>query len=530
MPNFGEKSISANRDRISENEASAEELKKQLAEANTTGDIDKVIELAGQAKTLKGQKEKFKDEDYEEAHAEVEMFDEAKAEDTDREQAKAKEKAAGELAEASDDLKKQIAEAITAEDYTRAAELGGKMKELMAGSTEEKVEDSQTAATQAKEELEELSRMDKEDSEKKVEEILKKINGEEVDEKSPTPEQVEKTESSFEQMKAQYNDVLEKIKIKNDQLQELDKKREELNKEKRTVEGTGNQQRLDEINKEFEEIYKQQEGIKVGEKSLELRRKQDEERKANKISIYDDLALKKRNKKFGEEHVAVYENSKNEDLGLDDLEYKKRKLILEFKKQNGYDETSAKEVDANFGYGAAKADMNRAVMNNFLGTNMPIFSKELKLGNKHRRSVGDREIQLISNSGPDGAYNQALIAKKQVELWQQATDAKKVVEGIPNDTLKQLIKENQLEYDAIMGESFVKDIYEPFLTTNASVNGEIIYPDKKSYPEDVKNYVDKEDSERGDRGYIFAKKAANNERWIKNVLFLQKIAKEKGLI
>lgn len=170
MPNFGEQPTSTNRDRISGNEESAEEFKKQMAEANTAGDIDKVIELAGQAKSLKGQKEEFINKDQEDAMAE----------NTEREEAKAKEKAAEELAAASENLKKQIAEAITAEDYTRAAELGGEMKELMAGSKEEKAEDSRKEAAQRKEMLEELLRKDKEDSKKKAEEILKKLNGEDT--------------------------------------------------------------------------------------------------------------------------------------------------------------------------------------------------------------------------------------------------------------------------------------------------------------------------------------------------------------
>lgn len=59
-----------NRDRISKNEEGTEEIKKQLAEATASGDMDKVIELAEKAKIMKGEKEEFIDKDEEEAYAE----------------------------------------------------------------------------------------------------------------------------------------------------------------------------------------------------------------------------------------------------------------------------------------------------------------------------------------------------------------------------------------------------------------------------------------------------------------------------
>ncbi len=177
---------SANRDRISGNEESAENTKKQLADALVAEDYAKVAELGGKMKSLKGQKEEFMDKDYEEALAENterKDYDEAKNEDTEREQVKAKEKA-----EASGNLKKQIAEAMATENYAKVAELGGQMKELMAEPKEKKVD-----AMQTKKELEELSRKNREDSDKKAEEISKKLKEKMGDESLQRPEVAGKT-------------------------------------------------------------------------------------------------------------------------------------------------------------------------------------------------------------------------------------------------------------------------------------------------------------------------------------------------
>ncbi len=103
MPNFGEQPTSANRDRISENEENSENIKNQIAEATASGDMDRVIELAGQAKSLQGQKEEFINKDEEEAYsenAERDMMEEAKNEDAER--TKAKEDAAARAKELED--------------------------------------------------------------------------------------------------------------------------------------------------------------------------------------------------------------------------------------------------------------------------------------------------------------------------------------------------------------------------------------------------------------------------------------------
>lgn len=149
MPNFGEQPTSTNRDRISKNEESAENTKKQLAEALAAEDYAKVAELGGQMKSLQGQKEGFINKDEEEGHLEnaERDFDKAKTEDAERTAAKEAEKAEAE----------------------RAAK-----------------------------ELEEMKLKDETESAAKAEEILKKINGETFVEEKPAEtksENIEKTEN-----------------------------------------------------------------------------------------------------------------------------------------------------------------------------------------------------------------------------------------------------------------------------------------------------------------------------------------------
>jgi hypothetical protein len=146
MPNFGEQPTSTNRDRISKNEEGAEDIKKSLAEATASGDMDKVIELAGQAKAMKGQQEEFINKDVEEAYAED-------AERKDQDEAKN-------------------------EDVERTA-----AKEI------EKVE-----AERVTKELEEMKVKDGEETAKKIEEVRKQINGGENTKASVNKEQVESEE------------------------------------------------------------------------------------------------------------------------------------------------------------------------------------------------------------------------------------------------------------------------------------------------------------------------------------------------
>jgi hypothetical protein len=124
MSKFEENSTSLNRERITKNEGSTEDIKKQLQEAMASGDADKIIELGGQMKSLKGQKKEFIDQDEEEAYQENEermkrgeltekgsektMYEEAQAEDAAREKVKIAEDA---KRQAEEDAKK-YAEAL----------------------------------------------------------------------------------------------------------------------------------------------------------------------------------------------------------------------------------------------------------------------------------------------------------------------------------------------------------------------------------------------------------------------------------
>jgi hypothetical protein len=96
MVKFGEQPTSSNRERLSSNEESAEDVKGQLAQAMESGDADKIIDLGGQLKSANEQKEEFKNQDEEEAHAE--------------------------------NIKRQLTEAVASGDADKIVELGEQMK------------------------------------------------------------------------------------------------------------------------------------------------------------------------------------------------------------------------------------------------------------------------------------------------------------------------------------------------------------------------------------------------------------------
>lgn len=70
MGKFEEQATSLNRDRISNNEESANDIKAQLEAAMASSDYAEVAKLGGQMDALKGQKEKFIDADRDEADTE----------------------------------------------------------------------------------------------------------------------------------------------------------------------------------------------------------------------------------------------------------------------------------------------------------------------------------------------------------------------------------------------------------------------------------------------------------------------------
>lgn len=181
MPGFENKPYS--KDDYDKNTEDAENLKKQMVGAKTADEMMAIAmkmkaaegnekELMGNAQEEAG-KENEERKVYDEAVAEDserKMYDEAKAEDAERTTAKETDKMDADL----ENLKGQIVGAKNADEMMEIAgkikEIEEKKKEIGAGSQKEESE-------KREKELEELKLKDETESGKKVEEILKKLNG-----------------------------------------------------------------------------------------------------------------------------------------------------------------------------------------------------------------------------------------------------------------------------------------------------------------------------------------------------------------
>lgn len=204
MSNFGEQP-SVNRERTDKNIQSAEDVKKKLAEATASGNFDTVMELAGEAKRLKGEREEFENQD----------MDEAIAENTEREMDKVQEEAIKENQERDDkmmdeanemnkqfdetkatekveDLKKQLQTAIESGDFDKVAELGKEMKGLM--PEKKKDEDSE-------QEKAEQARKSAEKDATKLAEVRAKINGENISLEQETSGEKKEEDMELEKIK-----------------------------------------------------------------------------------------------------------------------------------------------------------------------------------------------------------------------------------------------------------------------------------------------------------------------------------------
>lgn len=241
MPKFEEQPASTNRERITKNEASGEDIKKQLQEAMASGDADKIIELGGQMKSLKGQKEEFIDKDREEANlenadkmkrgelkekgSEKTMYEEASETNKDFDENKVAEEAVKRKAEiaAQEMLQAQQDAAKLAE--VRAKISGGKTVAEQLADKSSKPEDLSKYGVYTDEERERVVNTTNAEL-KTYTDALEKQKGEKSatvenveptnDIKEDTKEQPEKTDPRLEKYMGTIRESLNKMKILND--------------------------------------------------------------------------------------------------------------------------------------------------------------------------------------------------------------------------------------------------------------------------------------------------------------------------
>lgn len=239
------------------------------------------------------------------------------------------------------------------------------------------------------------------------------------------------------------------------------------------------------------------------------------------------------------------QNLNRKEGGIDELKSKAEKLKNEFKKQYGYDESFAKEADKKLGFGVGRTDANRVVINNYLGLELPIFSKDFKLEklkNKNSSSFQEPEYGIPNDDTAEGIYNKSLLAKKQLETWENVSRASEVLDALSEEDREKVLegmKENQLAFDALRNieynagtsqtrghtaEKNISDIFHPYTA------GKIIY---LSGMEKDKKLFQNGGFKVGDRvmsPFEFSNFAAENSLKMMNTLFAYKIAKEKGVL
>lgn len=146
MPKFEEQPASANRERFDKNEENSENIKKQLHEAMASGDADKIIELGGQMKNLKAQKEEFKGQDEGEAYeqnAKIKDHEDANEMNKQFDETKVAEEAAKEKA--------RIAEETRIQAESEAAQLAAVRAKINGGGSETPAENAGLETIETKE-------------------------------------------------------------------------------------------------------------------------------------------------------------------------------------------------------------------------------------------------------------------------------------------------------------------------------------------------------------------------------------------
>ena len=168
------------------------------------------------------------------------------------------------------------------------------------------------------------------------------------------------------------------------------KKSDALRVERRTLEGTGNDKRLEEIKNELEKNEQEGEKLQWGEKVYVLvqqrnelyfkkdlinKEKYDYHKEKDKYEDKDKRLkdLEEENKKINEMLTSV----SNNENGLDGLHRERRKLKMEFKKKYGYDEDFAKEASNKLDSYIGERDANRVAIIIIQGWSFLFFQKNL---------------------------------------------------------------------------------------------------------------------------------------------------------
>lgn len=501
----------------------ADEIMAIATKLKTIEEIKKGLVDTAHEEAIKEEEERERYDEAKKENDEMNMYDEAKAEDTQRtmyDEAKTEDVVrtqAKEIEIALDAALENLRSQIVDKDPDEILKIAAEIKKI----ENKKKENSRIlAGTEA-------------DTEREIFESKGAGVKTELSEK----------EKTIESLRFQYDKIIDKIISIEETLKKLRNEREELFDKQRELKNTGDKDGQNKITENLKENWEQQERLKMGDKRYETNEKikilsnQIEEAKKEKQPADKIEAIMAEWKKIViESNKAEEKRFENwEENGLDGLKIERERLISEFKKQYGFDETAAKEMGNKFYGSAGRTDMNRIVINNYLGTELPIFSKDFRLGKYRDSQRGERHFVIADNS-EDGEFNKTLLAKKQIEIYQNAMEANKAVKGISKSNVEAIFKECRLELDALGsienndGVNIEKNFYEIYSAFAGKGGGKIndmfITPEDKFYP--GQNDLEKISGEKYPDN--FRKKAEGNSLVTFNSLFLYKIAKEKGLL
>ncbi len=228
--------------------------------------------------------------------------------------------------------------------------------------------------------------------------------------------------------------------------------------------------------------------------------------------------------------------SREEEEKIKSLNGERNEAVTNFKKLYGFDEKqNLPQIESV----NKEGDANIIAINNYLGLNLPVFSKDLKT---YESKDGNKYIHQGEYPGQDNGkgaieieINKRILAEKQVKFFEKTKEANSLLKKLSKEQIAEISKEIELEREAfnIIDRSMperpqneiLSGIFLPYLQ-EAGKAGKIFKPEDKYYPKEIKGFNDAQitpdqmrDQFAGKIGIIAI-----------NQLLVAKKAKEKGLI
>ena len=203
----------------------------------------------------------------------------------------------------------------------------------------------------------------------------------------------------------------------------------------------------------------------------------------------------------------------------------RKQVVSEFLAAHGYED--AKQLPHIEGANN-EANQRTAVLNNFLGLELPVAGKDLSIyemeGKKYLYMANKGDYMPDSEDSKKSRKDRALLVSKQVELFGRVSSASENVKKLTPDQKAQVPKEITLEAIALRGEDSenpVRALYMP-MAQEYKKSFYVVEPDENQYPKSIagfnKNFAPSEM-----RSYMY-----QNAKAAIGQLLMEKKAKEHG--